>query len=342
MKIFFLYSIIFIGLLFQSCNDSARETERLNEWNVELPSHFDSLPIPLNNPMNKAKVELGARLFYDPLLSIDSSLSCASCHIASFAFSDGKIKSRGQSDSLTFRNSPVLFNLAYAPYFMMDGGVPTLELQIVAPLMHENEMGFDLFKLSDRLAENEIYQELSLRAFDRELDPAAIAYSIAAFERSLLSYQSKYDAYLSEDKSVFDEEEKRGFDLFYSDSLNCSSCHSGINFSNYKFYNIGLYQSYTDPGRWRITEKAADIGKFKVPTLRNIEYSAPYMHDGSFATLEEVITFKMSGGKTNENKSDTINSFQLNENDQKSLLSFLKSLSDPIFVEREIQRREKL
>jgi len=342
VKIYFSVSIIFLGLFLQSCNNSAEDTDDLIEWNIELPSHFDSLPIPLNNPMNLAKIELGARLFYDSQLSLDSSLSCASCHKASFAFSDGKIKSRGISDSLTFRNSPVLFNLAYAPYFMMDGGVPTLELQIVAPLMHENEMGFDLFTLAERLVENELYQALSLKAFDRELDPAAIAYSIAAFERSLLSYQSKYDTYISEDTTVFNKEEKRGFELFYSDSLNCSSCHNGINLSNYKFYNIGLYENYSDPGRWRITEKSADIGKFKVPTLRNIEYSAPYMHDGSIATLKEVIIFKMSGGVNHENKSDKVHSFHLNEKDQKALLSFLKSLSDPIFVAREKERRTKL
>ena len=292
--------------------------------------------------MNLAKIELGAHLFYEPLLSNDSSLSCASCHIAELAFSDAKSRSKGINDSLSLRNSPVLFNLAYASSLMMDGGVPTLELQVVAPLMHESEMGFDLFELVSRLEKNEAYQSLSLKAFDRQLDAAAIAYAIAAFERSLLSYQSKYDEYISGDKQIFSNDEQRGFDLFYSDSLNCSACHNGINLSNYEFYNIGLYESYSDPGRWRVTENKLDIGKFKVPTLRNIEYSAPYMHDGSMETMEEVILFKMTGGKNHINKSEKIYPFYLDENDQKALLSFLKSLSDPIFVEREIQRREKL
>jgi cytochrome c peroxidase len=138
--------------------------------------------------MNASKVELGARLFYDNRLSKDSSTSCASCHFPSLSFSDGKAKSRGIGDSISIRNSPVLVNLAYASSYMMDGGVPNLELQVVAPLLHEGEMGFDLFELEERIAGDTLYQRLSIAAFNRDLDGAAIAYSIAAFERSLLSY----------------------------------------------------------------------------------------------------------------------------------------------------------
>ena len=327
----------FFLLLSCSPGDKERET-----WDVELPSYFPALNIPEKNPMNQAKIELGARLFYDPLLSIDSSISCSSCHFAEFAFSDHQIKSKGFGNSQSVRNSPVLFNLAYAPYLMMDGGVPSLELQIVAPLMHEGEMAFDLFELEERLSSHADYQELAEQAFGRTLDAGAIAYAIAAFERSLLSYQSKYDSYLSGDKLALNSEELRGRDLFFSDSLNCSSCHDGFNFTDYGFYNIALYETYEDPGRWRVTEDSLDLGKFKVPTLRNIEYSAPYMHDGSIAGLEEVISFKMSGGAAHPNKSEKIKAFKLDEKDQKALLSFLYSLSDPIFVAREIERREKL
>ena len=322
-----------------SCSLGDKESK---SWTIALPSYFPSLNIPDKNPMNQAKIELGARLFYDPLLSRDSTISCASCHFAEFAFSDHQVKSKGFGNSQSVRNSPVLFNLAYAPYLMMDGGVPSLELQIVAPLMHEGEMAFDLFELEQRLSRHIEYQNLAEQAFGRALDAGAIAYAIAAFERSLLSYQSKYDNFLSGEKLALNSEEIRGRDLFFSDSLNCNACHAGFNFTDYGFYNIGLYDHYEDPGRWRVTEDSLDLGKFKVPTLRNIEFSAPYMHDGSIADLEEVISFKMSGGAAHPNKSEKVKGFKLNEKDQKALLSFLYSLSDPIFVAREIDRREKL
>lgn len=337
---YILALLFIIGLQLVSCTRSVNEVE-LNTWSVELPSHFDALPIPDKNLMNSAKVELGARLFYNPILSKDSSVSCASCHFPELAYSDGQVKSFGIDDSISMRNSPVLTNLAYASSYMMDGGIPTLELQVVAPLLHEGEMGFDLFELADRLKSNVGYQELSINAFERELDGAAIAYALAAFERSILSYQSKYDLFISGDV-ILSTEENRGYELFMSDSLNCKACHSGANFSDYDFYSIGLYEEYEDNGRWRVTEKEEDKGKFKTPTLRNIELSSPYMHDGSIATLEEVIDFKMSGGKENSNKSDKFNGFILSIEDKMALISFLESLSDPIFIEREINREKAL
>lgn len=337
-----IIAILFlVGVQFVSCTRTEAEYDK-NTWSITLPKHFDELPVPEKNPMNKAKVELGAHLFYDPVLSKDSSVSCATCHFSQLAFSDGKAKSFGIGDSISMRNSPVLSNLAYASSYMMDGGIPTLELQVVAPLLHEGEMGFDLFELAERLENNIEYQDLSHRAFNRDLDGAAIAYSLAAFERSLLSYQSKYDLFIEGDKKAFNEKEKRGYSLFMSDSLNCIECHSGVNFSDYDFYNIGLYKEYEDLGRWRVTEKDEDKGKFKTPTLRNIEYSSPYMHDGSVSTLDELIDFKMSGGKENSNKSNKFKGFDLSNEDKEALLSFLKTLSDPTFIEREVSREKML
>lgn len=333
--------IAILSFIFASCEEGTSSSET-NVWQVELPSHFKTLPAPEKNPMNAAKVELGARLFYDNRLSKDSSVSCSSCHFPSLAFSDGRTKSIGIGDSISVRNSPVMVNLAYATSYMMDGGVPTLELQVVAPLLHEGEMGFDLFELAERIGGDKRYQDLSKTAFNRKLDGAAIAYSIAAFERSLLSYESKYDYYLEGDKSVFSQQEMKGMELFFSDSLNCSACHSGANFSDYNFYNIGLYENYKDPGRWRVTEQDVDKGKFKTPTLRNIEYSPPYMHDGSIGSLEDVIRFKMSGGVSNKNKSDNFKSFQLDEEGRDALLAFLKTLSDPSFIKREMERKSEL
>jgi cytochrome c peroxidase len=307
-----------------------------------LPAHFEELPVPEKNPMNEAKVELGAKLFYDPILSKDSSVSCSSCHFPHLSFSDGLAKSFGLNDSISMRNSPVLVNLAYANSYMMDGGIPSLELQVAAPILHEGEMGFDLFAIAEKLQQNDLYQQLSEEAFSRPIDAGAIAYSLAAFERSLLSYESIYDQYLEGDENALGTLAKRGMELFFSDSLNCTACHSGVNFTDYEFYSIGLYTEYTDQGRWRITEKTEDEGKFKTPTLRNIGLSAPYMHDGSIADLMGVIEFKMSGGNDHSNKSDKLKDFYLNEGDKLALLAFLESLDDAAFVEREITRKETL
>jgi len=334
--------IALLALLIISCKEEKRDMALVNEWTVDLPSHFEELPIPEKNPMNMAKIELGAQLFYDPLLSKDSSISCASCHFAHLAYSDGRARSLGINDSISMRNSPVLVNLAYANSYMMDGGIPSLELQVAAPILHEGEMGFDLFAIAEKLQDNTSYQGLSLEAFSRPIDAGAIAYAIAAFERSLVSYQSPYDQFIEGDEDAISAQARRGKDLFFSDSLNCSACHSGVNFTDYEFYNIGLYNEYSDKGRWRITENLEDEGKFKTPTLRNIGLSAPYMHDGSISNLMEVIEFKMSGGNAHPNKSDKINSFELNEDDKFALMSFLESLDDKVFIDREVNRKKTL
>lgn len=334
--------ILILSILTISCKDSQEKGMQVNEWGIDLPAHFEELPVPEKNPMNDAKIELGARLFYDPILSKDSSISCSSCHFPHLSFSDGRAKSLGINDSISMRNSPVLVNLAYASSYMMDGGIPSLELQVAAPILHDGEMGFDLFAIADMLQQNELYQQLSEEAFSRPIDAGAIAYSLAAFERSLLSYESAYDQYLLGDENALGALAIRGKELFFSDSLNCAACHSGVNFSDYDFYNIALYSEYSDQGRWRITEKVEDEGKFKTPTLRNIALSAPYMHDGSIEDLMGVIDFKMSGGNDHPNKSDKLKSFYLNDEDKLALLAFLESLDDATFVEREINRKETL
>ena len=332
--------ILFLSFSCSQLNDAITETN--DSWTVSLPNYFLELIVPAKNPMTSSKVALGAKLFYDPALSADSTISCASCHLPQFAFTDRMAKSIGVSKNPTVRNSPTLVNLAFHPYFMFDGGIPTLELQAIAPLMHPDEMGFDLFKAAERLNNDQKYAIMSQKVFNEPLNAQNIAYALAAFQRSLLSYQSPYDAYLQGDKEVLSSEQLRGKELFFSDSLNCTACHSGFNFSDFEFYNIGLYQAYADKGRWRVTEDTKDEGKFKVPTLRNIELTAPYMHDGSVSSLEEVIDFKMSGGADHPIKSEIVHSFNLNEFDKAALIEFLYSLTDKEFVKREEDRRKKI
>ena len=329
-KLFVFTFVLFIGF---ACSKGS------DPWVVELPDYFPEMNVPVKNPMSISKVALGAKLFFDPALSVDSTISCSSCHLPQFAFTDQMAKSIGVSNNPTLRNSPTLVNLAFNPYLMYDGGIPTLELQAIAPLMHPDEMGFDLFKASDRLNNNQEYVSLSEHVFNELLNAQNIAYALAAFQRSLLSYQSPYDAYLQGDKEALSPEQLRGKELFMSEELNCVACHSGFNFSDSEFYNIGLYLDYADKGRWRVTEDKNDEGKFKVPTLRNIELTAPYMHDGSINTLEQVVDFKMSGGADHPIKNEKVRSFSLSESDRAALIDFLYSLTDREFVKREENRR---
>jgi cytochrome c peroxidase len=224
---------------------------------------------------------------------------------------------------------------------MFDGGIPTLELQPVAPIMHSDEMNFDLFEIADRLNKIPDYVSLSQNAFGEPLNAKNVAYALASFQRDLLSYQSTYDKYLQGNESALSEEQKRGKALFFSDSLNCAACHAGFNLTDYEFYNIGLYAQYNDKGREKVTENPEDNGKFKTPTLRNIEITQPYMHDGSMATLDEVIEFKMSGGEAHLYKSEKVHAFNLNKADKKALKVFLISLTDNEFIARELERRNK-
>lgn len=335
---------IYLLILFSgfSCSQSNDAITTVNDsWIVTLPDYFPEMEVPAKNPMSISKVALGAKLFYDPALSADSTISCSSCHLPQFAFTDQMAKSIGVSNNPTVRNSPTLVNLAFHPNLMFDGGIPTLELQAIAPLMHPDEMGFDLFKAADRLNNDQEYATMSQQVFNEPLNAQSIAYALAAFQRSLLSYQSPYDKHLQGDKEALSPEQLRGKELFFSEELNCVACHSGFNFSDFEFYNIGLYLDYADKGRWRVTEDKNDEGKFKVPTLRNIELTAPYMHDGSITTLEEVIDFKMSGGVDHPIKSEKVRSFNLSDSDKAALIDFLYSLTDREFVIREENRRIK-
>jgi cytochrome c peroxidase len=337
----FLLGLFIFSTAF-ACTSKLENSTNETPYVVTLPDYFPALPIPDKNPMSNAKVLLGAKLFYDPALSANATISCSTCHLPQLAFTDGREKSIGVSGNPTVRNSPTLINMAYHPYFMFDGGIPTLELQPVAPIMHPDEMGFDLFEAAENFNNNEDYRELSQKAFGEPLNAKNVAYALAAFQRDVLSFQSPYDNYVQGEETALSTDQKRGKALFFSVSLNCAACHAGFNLTNYEFINIGLYVQYADKGREKVTENPSDNGKFKTPTLRNIELTAPYMHDGSMATLDEVIEFKMSGGEAHPNKSDKMHPFILNNVDKKALKEFLISLTDKQFVVRELERKSTL
>lgn len=301
-----------------------------DDYQLEIPTHFPEIVIPADNQLTASRVELGRLLFFDPMLSKDSTVSCSSCHFQKFAFSDRIPLSVGVNGGKTKRNSPSLINVAYTPLLMKDGGVNSLEKQVISPLENPNEMGFQLKAAADRMAESILYQRMSLKAYEREFTPYVLVRALAAFQRTLIGGTSKYDKYLQKDekKALLSASEYRGMKLFMSNKTNCSTCHSGVLFTNFEFENNGIYENYTDVGRAGVSLKQEDKFKFRVPSLRNIELTTPYMFDGSLKTLEEVIEHYNSGGKNNYQQNSLIRPLNLTKQEQSDLVSFLKALTD--------------
>ena len=300
---------------------------------MEIPKGFSDIDFPEGNEFTKARWDLGKRLFFDTALSVDSTISCGSCHQPALAFSDDVAFSLGVKEQLGNRNSPSLANVAYQPYLTREGGVPTLEMQVLIPIQEHNEFDFNIVLITDRLKEDSTYVKMALTAYDREIDAFVITRAISSFERSLLSGYSSFDQYQNYDKnSALSDAAIRGMNLFFSEETNCSKCHSDFNFTNYAFENNGLYEVYTDEGRFRLTGEESDRALFKVPSLRNIELTAPYMHDGSLNTLEEIIEHYQNGGKNHPQKSNLIQPLGLTEFEKVDLIKFLKSLTDETFI----------
>ena len=304
-------------------------------------NHFfappDYFPKPVydfqQNPLDSSKVALGRALFYDPILSANNTISCASCHspFNAFAHTDHDL-SHGIFDSIGNRNAPTLFNLAWQKTFMWDGAINHLDMQALAPISHSSEMGSNINEVIKKLNESKAYKKLFLNAFqDSTISTSKILKALSQFQLTLVSANAKYDR-VKMGKEVFTEQEKNGYQLF---EKNCASCHSEPLFSNYNFENNGLPIDPTlnDLGRYVITENENDKVKFKVPSLRNLSFTYPYMHDGRFMTLQEVINHYTSGIEHSETLSSQFNeSIELSSNEKVDLISFLLTLNDKDFV----------
>ena len=316
--------LIFLTLLFISCG---KERANQNEiFQLDIPHGFPDPIIPEDNQLTYERIELGKRLFYDAILSKDGTISCESCHKQEFAFADNVTISAGVEGRFGFRNSMSLANMAYQDALMREGGVPTLEMQVLVPIQDHNEMDFNILSVAERLNLDSTYINASIRAYNRIPDAFVITRALASFQRTMLSGDSDYD------RNLLDEKEENGKELFFSNELACSSCHGTFLFSNLTIENNGLYEVYEDSGKYRLTNLQEDIGKFKVPSLRNIEITAPYMHNGSLSNLEEVIEHYASGGKNHFNKSELITGFDITDDEKDNLIRFLKSLTDNNFT----------
>jgi cytochrome c peroxidase len=302
--------------------------------NLEIPRGFPTVELPENNKLTKAKIKLGKELFFDKLLSADNSISCSSCHSPALAFTDGLTTSIGVDNRAGLRNALPLFNLAWKRSFFRDGGVQILELVALNSINDHREFDINSNILLERLQSSLKYSTLFRNAFNDTITLNGALFALSSFQRTLISGKSDYDKYTFYGlKNALSEEQIRGKELFFSSKTDCSSCHGGFNFTNDSFQSNGYFTTYPDSGRQRITLNESDRGKFQTPSLRNVALTAPYMHNGSVATLDEIIDNYNNGNSSFVNKSPLIRSLGLTLQEKSDLLAFLNSLSDLEFIQ---------
>jgi cytochrome c peroxidase len=299
-----------------------------DDFEVDVPDDFPAVPVPADNALTDARVSLGKRLFYDTQLSRTQEVSCGSCHLAEHAFSDPRPSSVGVAGRHGTRNAPSLVNVAYNTSFFWDGGAPTLEQQAIAPIINPLEMDMKIGDVVARLEADPAYVDAFEDAYDTRPSPGALTKALAAFMRTIVSGESRYDRFVRGDRTALTDSEQRGMAIFTGERGECFHCHVGFNFTNNGFRNNNLYAQYEDIGRARVTELDSDIGKFKVPTLRNVALTAPYMHDGSLATLEDVVEHYSSGGFQSATSDPTIRPLNLTPDEKHDLVAFLIALTD--------------
>ncbi len=292
--------------------------------------HFPKMKLEEGKEISSKRIALGRKLFFDPILSRDSTISCSSCHLTHLAFTDGRRVAQGIEARQHRRNSPTLFNVAWQPYLFMDGGNPSLESQVIGPIEDHREMDNPFTEAMARVAASQEYQKEFQEAFTDDVNPYTLSLALATYERALVSFNSPFDQYeYSGDSSALSPGQIRGLKLFKSAQLNCSACHKLPLTTDFSFKNNGLELVYQDSGRARVTNNLEEHeGLFKVPTLRNITLTAPYMHNGSLQDLESVIDHYASGGKGHRLQSPLVAGFEISEQEKQDLISFLGALTD--------------
>jgi len=305
---------------------------------IKAPLGLPPVPIPSDNPLTAEKIALGRRLYYDPALSADKTVSCATCHHPDHGFSDGKPVSNGVQQKTGTRNSPTVFNSAYFEAQFWDGRAPTLEKQAEGPVQNPVEMAHTLKGVEDRLNADATYRNDFAKAFG----PGPITYervekAISSFERTIVSASSPFDRWkYGHDERAVSQAVKRGFVVFTSPQKgNCSACHligeDYALFTDNKFHNIGVgvdMGQITDQGRFAVSRNEADRGAFRTPSLRNISLTAPYMHDGSVQNLKDAVDYYIGGGNSNPQLDPQIHVLDfLSGQERADLRAFLESLT---------------
>ncbi|MGQ9818732.1 MAG: cytochrome-c peroxidase [Candidatus Kapaibacteriales bacterium] len=330
------YIIVFsFFVLLISCGENVSDIKTPTKDHSTPPPNFPPIPFPADNPYSTIKFELGRRLFYEKILVKDSTFkSCSHCLKQDYNFQDNQPNSCGLNNLPEFRNTMSLTNVAYFDKIFWDGRGKKIEQPAYRSLFLPYIFGLDTLELQKRLKNHPLYPKLFKEAFGPNAEPTAYLTSLAisTFVRCLVSGNSPYDKYMRGDTNALTESQKRGMKLFFSERTRCSICHSGFLFTDLKFHNTGLKTHYFDFGREYVTKNYNDRGKFLTPSLRNVEVSAPYMHDGTFWTLEEVIENYNLGGKPFFNKDSLIKQLNLTKQEKLDLVNFLKALTDWEFL----------
>lgn len=290
------------------------------------------MPVPADNPLTREKVALGRKLFLDPILSADRSISCASCHDPERSFTDERPKAVGVFDQVGPRRVPKLLNRGYGRSFFWDGRIPNLEEQVLQPVINSLEMDLEISKAVARLAADPSYPTEFREAFGRDPNADDLARALASYVRTILSGDSRYDRFVAGAAEALDDKERLGLEVFRGKG-NCVTCHLGPNLTDERFHNTGVgYKDgrFADDGRFAVSGRESDRGAFKTPTLRNVAQTAPYMHDGSLATLEDVIDDYDSGGTQNPYLDREIRKLGLTDAEKAALAAFMKTLTGTV------------
>ena len=314
-----LSKFLFIGLILWSCVPDESVFEGLN-------TTYPVLEYPADNPNNAAAASLGERLFFDPILSVDSSISCGSCHKPELGFATNDRVTPGVGGVLGKRNSPSLLNVGYQPYFMREGGVPSLEMQVLVPLGDATEMAHNVVDAVRRLNRNTSYRNEFLTVYGDTASAFLLVRALANFERTLVDFDAPFDHFIQGDATALSNEAIKGGKLFYGKAA-CVQCHSGVLLTDFGFANNGTaIVDSTDYGRELLTNESGDRYVFKVPSLRRVQITAPYMHDGSVSTLADVVEQYNTGGANHSYTDSRIEPLGLSGSEKAQLVAFLEAL----------------
>jgi len=288
--------------------------------------------VPADNPQTQAKIALGRRLFFDRALSVDGSTSCATCHDPASGFADTQMVAVGVQGRAGRRNSPTLVNRGYGELFFWDGRRPTLEAQVLDPIADVNELGSSVDVVASKLQRNATYAGEFRRVFGAPVSPVFLGRALASYVRTIQSGDSPFDRFMAGDRSALSAEQQIGFRVFRGRGL-CTTCHTGATLTDEKFHNTGVAwngEVFRDDGRAAITGQVDDRGAFKTPTLREVARTAPYMHNGSLQTLDDVVDFYVRGGRQNPNLDPELMPLKITAAEKTALAAFMRALTGTV------------
>lgn len=333
-----LITLVALALTLSGCQAAPRPADGASNVNAlaarSAGNAWGEIPAPADNPVTQAKVELGFRLWFEPRLSGNNRMTCATCHHHMKGYSNGEPTAAGINGQRGDRNVPTIYAAAGSHEQFWDGRARSLEEQALGPIENPIEMDARLPEVIKKLEAHPYYPQKFQQAFGTGVTADGMAKAIASFERALTVKPSAYERFWAGDRDALTEQQKQGMAIFNSPRGRCVACHSGPDMTDRAYHNIGVgfdgpEPSGRDLGRYVVTRKDEDLGAFKTPTLRNIALSAPYMHDGSLATLDEVVAFYNQGGHDNPNLDPRISPLRLTPEEQAALVAFLQALTGP-------------